>query len=67
MLRTFWGEFYTRRYDDNGNANASSHPEYLEEEDDDGDVDLKDADGDAPQSNGVPKVPEIPSNLANGN
>jgi len=46
---------------------GNSHPEYLEVEDDDGDVELKDPEDDATaQTNGVPEVSQFPRVFANG-
>lgn len=46
---------------------GNSHPEYLEEEDDDGDVELKDPVDDAiTQTNGAPEVPQVPGAFVNG-
>lgn len=59
-------ELRKKHYEMKNVANLLGHLEYLEEEDDDGDVELQDADEDATQSNGAPEVPKIPGNFANG-
>ncbi|CAZ81206.1 unnamed protein product [Tuber melanosporum] len=53
-------EMRRRHYEMKEVANLLGHPEELDEEDDDGDVQL----GDAP--NGVPHAPMVPVGLANG-
>ncbi|KAF8536418.1 hypothetical protein BDD12DRAFT_851215 [Trichophaea hybrida] len=65
-------ELRKKHYEMKNVANLLGHPEYLEEEDDDGDVELKDREDDDEEdefpaaTNGVPAVPNISGSFVNG-